>query len=75
MPENLADASYAQTASMTCPACGHGFEFDVWLIVDTARRPDLVERIRNRTLHFATPTSPARGACGSRPRASRSWCD
>lgn len=31
MPEDPADASYAQTTPVTCPACGHGFTFDVWL--------------------------------------------
>ena len=52
MPENPApDISYAQTAPVTCPACGHGFDFDLWLIVDAARRPDLVARIRAGTLH------------------------
>ncbi len=54
MPADPADVSYAETAPVTCPACGHGFEFDVWLIVDAAGRPDLLARIREGTLHDVT---------------------
>ena len=40
MPEEPAvGVSYAQTAPVTCPACGHAFTFDVWLIRDTRTPP------------------------------------
>jgi len=55
MPEQPAvGVSYAQTAPVTCPACGHAFTFDIWLIVDAAERPDLLDRIRGGTLHNVT---------------------
>lgn len=43
--------SYAQVAELTCSHCGQTFSFDVWLIVDAAERPDLVEAIMAETLH------------------------
>src|SRR5437016_7316868 len=42
--------SWAQRTSLTCPQCGEAFEAEVWLIVDSTR-PDLLDRIRNDTLH------------------------
>ena len=52
MPEQTAaGVSYAQAAPVTCPACDHAFSFEVWLIVDTVERPDLVDCIRGGTLH------------------------
>ncbi len=54
MPEDPANIFYAQTTPVTCPACGHGFDFAVWLIVDAAERPDLVQRIRAGALHDVT---------------------
>lgn len=49
--EPTSGVSYAATEPVTCPACGHGFPFDVWLIVAAAERPDLVDRIRGAALH------------------------
>lgn len=46
-----AGVSYAQSVALTCSSCGRGFDFAIWLIVDTAERPDLLDRIRNETLH------------------------
>ena len=43
--------SYAEQADVSCPGCGHKFEAETWLIVDTAERPDLLDRIRDGTLH------------------------
>ncbi|WP_322823345.1 CpXC domain-containing protein, partial [Chloroflexus sp.] len=43
--------TYAQTSDITCPACGKAFSTEVWLIVDTNERPDLIERLRTGTLH------------------------
>ncbi|MGB9872982.1 MAG: CpXC domain-containing protein, partial [Anaerolineae bacterium] len=46
--------SFAQPASLTCPRCGQTFSAEVWLIVDAAERPDLLERLRDGTLHDVT---------------------
>ncbi|HRW09648.1 MAG TPA: tetratricopeptide repeat protein [Caldilineaceae bacterium] len=43
--------SFATTAQLTCAACHQPFTADLWLIVDTAERPDLLARIRAGTLH------------------------
>ncbi|MBK9232358.1 MAG: hypothetical protein IPO15_16300 [Anaerolineae bacterium] len=45
------DHSVAQSITLTCPACRRPFPAEVWLIVDTAERPDLLARIRNGSLH------------------------
>ena len=46
--------SYAQTAELTCPECRASFSAAVWLIVDAAERPDLMERLREGKLHQVT---------------------
>lgn len=43
--------SLSQKVELTCPQCGQSFPAEVWLLVDTAERPDLTERIRAGTLH------------------------
>ena len=43
--------SYYETESLICPQCEEEFRAKVWLIVDATERPDLVEKIRQRTLH------------------------
>ncbi len=43
--------SHAEPASLPCRACGQLFEAGVWVIVDTAERPDLLARLRGGTLH------------------------
>ncbi|MBX2998891.1 MAG: hypothetical protein KF893_10310, partial [Caldilineaceae bacterium] len=43
--------SFAQTAGFTCPGCRRPFEAEIWLIVDTAERPDLLDRLAAGTLH------------------------
>jgi hypothetical protein len=43
--------SYAETTTLNCPDCGQPFEAEIWLTVDTGERPDLVERIREGTIH------------------------
>lgn len=45
--------SYAQTTQLTCTQCGRDFTAQVWLILDAAERPDLVQRAREGTLHDA----------------------
>ena len=42
--------SSSQTATLTCPDCGHTFDAQIWLIVDAAERPDLLDRARTGTL-------------------------
>ncbi|MCX7856021.1 MAG: CpXC domain-containing protein, partial [Anaerolineae bacterium] len=46
--------SYAEKVTLSCPNCGQAFQADLWLIVDAGERPDLVERIRQGTLHTFT---------------------
>ena len=43
--------SFAQTISLTCPQCSQPFDAQIWLIVDAAQRPDLLEMIEQETLH------------------------
>lgn len=42
--------SYANRTEVTCPSCGKTFVTDVWLLVDAAERPDLLERARRGTI-------------------------
>jgi DNA-directed RNA polymerase subunit RPC12/RpoP len=46
--------TYSQNASLACSQCGQAFEAEIWLIVDTAGRPDLLRRARDGTLHRIT---------------------
>lgn len=36
--------SFSQTIELTCPRCGADFQAELWLIVDAAERPDLLEK-------------------------------
>lgn len=45
--------SQAESVSLPCRGCGRPYEIDVWIIVDIAERPDLLERLRAGTLHTA----------------------
>lgn len=48
--------SVASISELTCPECGKAFTAEVWLIVDTTERPDLLERIREGEIHnFSCP--------------------
>ncbi len=38
--------SYTETTSLTCPHCGESFAAEIWLIIDAAERPELVEKIK-----------------------------
>ncbi len=51
--------SYVETAKLNCPSCGHTFEVETWLIIDSAERPDLLEKARLGSLH-----RPACPSCG-----------
>lgn len=44
--------SYADQATLNCPHCGQPFTAEVWLIVDTNERPDLLQRLQDETLHL-----------------------
>ncbi|MCX7790365.1 MAG: CpXC domain-containing protein [Chloroflexaceae bacterium] len=55
--------SFAQPATLACPACSASFDADIWLIVATNERPDLIERIRAGALH--TVTCPRCGHAGN----------
>ncbi|MDX2136930.1 MAG: CHAT domain-containing protein [Chloroflexota bacterium] len=46
--------SFSQPSQQTCPKTGKPFTFDVWLIVDTVERPDLLQKMRDETLHVVT---------------------
>jgi len=46
--------SHAEPANLPCRGCGRAFEAEVWVIVDTEERPDLLARLRAGTLHDLT---------------------
>lgn len=46
--------SYADTNELNCPQCEEVFKVDVWLIVDIIERQDLLQRIRDKSLHTLT---------------------
>jgi hypothetical protein len=43
--------SLIQETELACPECGQSFTAEIWLIVDTAEHPDLLEEIRQGKLH------------------------
>lgn len=45
--------SFAQVAELRCYQCAQTFPVEVWLIIDAAERPELVEAIHAETLHVA----------------------
>ena len=45
--------SLTESIQTPCPQCGQLVDLDIWLIVDTAERPDLAGRILDGTLHEA----------------------
>ena len=51
---NPVNHSFSQSADLTCPECHRAFTAELWLIVDAAERPDLLEHIRAGTLHDVT---------------------
>ncbi len=46
--------SHAEPATLPCRSCGETLACEVWIIVDTAERPDLLARIKGGTLHEMT---------------------
>ncbi|MEJ5241402.1 MAG: CpXC domain-containing protein, partial [Anaerolineales bacterium] len=46
--------SYARPTDLPCPQCGHTFHAELWLILDAAERPDLLDRLRRGELHTLT---------------------
>ena len=45
------DLSQSKSLQFNCPRCGVVFDADVWLIVDTTARPDLLQSCLNDTIH------------------------
>ena len=45
------EISFSRFQSKICPHCNATFEAEIWLIVDTIARPDLLEQIYSGTLH------------------------
>ncbi|PWH13012.1 MAG: hypothetical protein DDG60_11390, partial [Anaerolineae bacterium] len=43
--------SLSQPTSLTCPRCSATVQAEVWLIVDAAERPDLLEKAKEGRLH------------------------
>jgi len=43
--------SFAESTTLTCPACRRPYPVEIWLIVDTAERPDLLARLQTGSLH------------------------
>ncbi|MBP6786018.1 MAG: hypothetical protein KA170_00415 [Candidatus Promineofilum sp.] len=46
--------SHAESVTLPCRSCGEPVASDVWIIVETAERPDLLARLRAGTLHEVT---------------------
>jgi hypothetical protein len=58
--------SYSEYAHIVCPACGAGFEADVWTLVDAAERSDLAQALRDDTLNIVTcPKCGHQGPAGA----------
>ena len=47
----MPDYSYKQTSQITCPQCGVSLTAQMWLILDAAARPDLLDALRRGALH------------------------
>lgn len=43
--------SMVQHLTLTCLVCRRSFDADIWLIIDTQERPDLLERLRASQIH------------------------
>ena len=43
--------SFADDLTLACPKCGRPFAAELWLIIDTAARPDLLACVREGTIH------------------------
>lgn len=46
--------SFSKTIEQSCPNCHRTFDFEVWLIVDTSARLDLLKRVQEETIHSIT---------------------
>ena len=58
--------SQTEQIHLACPACGAGFEADVWTLVDAAERPDLSQALRDDALDVvACPSCGHRMAAGA----------
>ena len=55
--EKQVDYSYAKVTEILCPHCNRTSTADIWLIVDQAARPELIQKIINGG--FNTPICPS----------------
>ncbi|MDR3577527.1 MAG: CHAT domain-containing protein [Anaerolineaceae bacterium] len=44
--------SFAQTSESTCSRCGQTFQIEIWQIIDTNERPDLLSKLEQESIHF-----------------------
>ena len=44
--------SFAQTTDLTCSQCGQSFQAEIWQVVDTNERPDLLIKIEQESIHY-----------------------
>lgn len=51
--KNQASLSKSEHVTLPCRGCGRPLEIEVWIVVDTAERPDLLARLRDGSLHVA----------------------
>lgn len=59
--------SQTEQVHLTCPACGAGFEADVWTLVDAAERPDLSQALRDDALDVVVCPSCKQGMAAGAP--------
>jgi len=55
--------SYSETTTIKCPGCRQKMSVEIWRIVDTQERPDLLDRIRKKEIHAVVC-----GNCGHKGR-------
>src|SRR5271157_649290 len=43
--------SFAKITDLSCPQCGQIFQAEVWQIIDSGERPDLLRKVEQETIH------------------------
>ncbi len=46
--------SFAQSTTLKCPNCKQEYDIILWMIIDANERPDLIDKIKDGSLHSAT---------------------
>ena len=46
--------SFAQSTTINCPNCKQEYDIILWMIIDANERPDLIDKIKDGSLHTAT---------------------